>query len=99
MEKSRDFKKLTGYFSSNAKSFYRWQRERLQRYIAEIRSINPIYALVKGGAIVMDEEGKAIVSIEDVKIGDEVLIRLSDGSLRSEILEKITTKKKNLVKE
>ncbi len=63
-------------------------RSRLAKSLAVVRSMNPIRSLFRGGAIVTDENGNPITSIETVEIGDELSIRVEDGTISSEVLSK-----------
>ncbi|AKI97159.1 exodeoxyribonuclease VII large subunit [Kosmotoga pacifica] len=68
--------------------------QKTREYIAKVRSINPIHSMVKGGAIVTNELGKAVTTIEQVNVGDELKLRLADGVILSEVKEKIPNKKR-----
>lgn len=63
-------------------------RSRLDKSLAVVRSMNPIRSLFRGGAIVTDENGNPITSIETVEIGDELNVRVEDGTISSEVLSK-----------
>jgi exodeoxyribonuclease VII large subunit len=44
-----------------------------------------LQVLQRGFAIVSDEKGKILSSVDDVQVGDQVRIQLADGSLNSEV--------------
>lgn len=63
------------------------KQERLQQDIRLLDAYSPLKVLQRGYSIT-SKDGKAIRSIDDVKIHDNVDIRLSDGTLKAEIKEK-----------
>ena len=52
---------------------------------ARLNALNPLQVLQRGFAIVSDEKGKILSSVDDVQVGDQVRIQLADGSLNSEV--------------
>ena len=49
-------------------------------------ALSPLKVLDRGYAMATQKEGKALRSVNDVKVGDEVKLRLSDGELSARIL-------------
>ena len=59
-------------------------RTRLERASASLRALNPNAVLDRGYAILTDERG-ILKRVRNVKMGQEVAIRMADGSLNAEI--------------
>lgn len=54
---------------------------------ASLEALSPLAVMTRGYSAVFDENGKSVYQKENVKIGDKVSIRFSDGLARAEILE------------
>jgi exodeoxyribonuclease VII large subunit len=54
---------------------------------ARLAALNPMQVLQRGYAIVSDKNGKILSSIDGVRIGDLVRVKLVDGVLESEVKE------------
>ena len=50
--------------------------------------MSPLAVLNRGYAIVMNEEGRALKSSKDVKLGDTINTRLADGGFISNVSKK-----------
>ena len=55
---------------------------------SNLKAISPLAVLDRGYAIVMNENGQALKSSKDLKIGDTVTTRLADGGFRSNVSKK-----------
>ena len=55
---------------------------------SNLKAISPLAVLDRGYAIVMNENGQALKSSKDIKIGDAVTTRLADGGFRSNVSKK-----------
>ena len=55
---------------------------------SNLKAISPLAVLDRGYAIVMSENGQALKSSKDLKIGDAVTTRLADGGFRSNVSKK-----------
>lgn len=60
-------------------------RHRLQLLIQSIEALSPLKRLNQGFSYVEDREGRAVTSIRQVKTGDGLIIRVTDGSIRSTV--------------
>lgn len=59
------------------------RRQRLERAVSRLDSVNPLAVLARGYAMVTDPDTRAIVrSVEQTAVDAEVDVRLADGSLR-----------------
>ena len=64
-------------------------RQRLERAVSRLDSVNPLAVLARGYAMVTDPESHAIVkSVARVRLDDVVDVRVSDGSLRCAVRDK-----------
>ena len=61
------------------------QRERLARLAAALDAMSPLKVLGRGYAIAQKENGAVIASVADAEAGEEFVLRLRDGRLRSRV--------------
>ena len=57
----------------------------LTNALARIRAMSPKATLERGYAIIADDEGVSVTSVNDVEPGDQLQIYLSDGQLFAEV--------------
>jgi len=62
--------------------------ERLRALLGRLEAVSPLSVLRRGYAIVEDHRGQLIKSIEQVKLGEQVNVKLHKGRLLCEVLEK-----------
>ena len=55
---------------------------------SNLKAISPLAVLDRGYAIVMNENGQALKSSKDLKVGDSVTTRLADGGFSSNVSKK-----------
>jgi exodeoxyribonuclease VII large subunit len=55
--------------------------------LARVRAMSPQATLERGYSILLDREGTAIRSVDQVASGDDLSARLADGQLLVEVLE------------
>ena len=60
----------------------------LESLNANLKAISPLAVLDRGYAIVMNENGQALKSSKDLKVGDSVTARLADGGFRANVSKK-----------
>ena len=53
----------------------------LESITTNLNAISPLAVLDRGYAIVMNENGQALKSSKDIKVGDTVTTRLGDGGI------------------
>ncbi|MBR2616310.1 MAG: exodeoxyribonuclease VII large subunit [Clostridia bacterium] len=63
------------------------KRNRLLHLTARLEALSPLAVLTRGFSAVFDEKGKTLRSTRDLKTGERVTLRLSDGKATAEILE------------
>lgn len=61
------------------------KRHQLDLYIERMKGISPLEKLKSGFSYVEDEQGRNIRSIESVISGQELIIRMQDGSIRTRV--------------
>jgi len=59
------------------------------RYAASLDALSPLKVLGRGYSIASDEEGRAVSSVENVKVGDKLKLSLSRGALKCTVNEVI----------
>ena len=60
----------------------------LESTSSNLKAVSPLAVLNRGYAIVMNEEGRALKSSKDVKLGDTINTRLADGGFSSDVSKK-----------
>lgn len=63
------------------------KRQQMALYIQKMKGLSPLEKLNQGFSFVSDIEGHAIRSIEQVNVGDEVKIHVTDGALTANIVK------------
>ena len=64
-------------------------RERITSTLAQLDSINPLAVMKRGFSVASDQSGMSIRSIQNVTLNDKINLKLEDGSLLCEVLEKL----------
>ncbi|NQV14800.1 exodeoxyribonuclease VII large subunit [bacterium] len=66
---------------------------KLDGFEQQVKALNPLSVLVRGFAVLSKPDGKIIRSVNQLKVGDQVQVRLSDGEVQSTI-DSLNSKKK-----
>ena len=61
---------------------------RYELALHKLEKLSPLNTLKRGYSLVTTLEDKVIKSTSEVQVGDEVLITVSDGSLKAKVSEK-----------
>ena len=61
---------------------------RYELALQKLEKLSPLNTLKRGYSLVTTLEDKVIKSVEEVQVGDEVIITVSDGSLKAKVSEK-----------
>lgn len=64
------------------------EKERLGRLAAALDAMSPLKVLGRGYAIARRADGALVASVQDAQPGDELALRLSDGSLKCRVEER-----------
>ena len=56
-------------------------------HLARVRAMSPQATLERGYSILLDPDGVAVRTVEQIKVGEDLLAQLADGQLRLEVLE------------
>lgn len=77
---------------------YTWAARRLLRHrldratddtahlLARVRAVSPLATLQRGYAVALDVDGRVITSAQTLAAGDELLVRLGDGTVTTRVL-------------
>ncbi len=69
------------------KSLMERKKSRLLQGAASLDALSPLAVMSRGYSALFDEKGGSIYKNEQIKAGDRVSVRLSDGTAKAEILE------------
>ena len=81
------FKLKNSYVITNPKIIYDKYINQIDNNINKLELLNPLNALKRGYGIVK-KDNKCIESITNVEINDKISIRLKDGSIKAEVINK-----------
>jgi exodeoxyribonuclease VII large subunit len=56
-------------------------------HLARVRAMSPQATLERGYSILLNTDGVAVRTVEQIKVGEDLLAQLADGQLRLEVLE------------
>ena len=59
----------------------------MERVVASLSALNPLAVLSRGYALVQDGEGKVVLTVGQLSVGDRVHLRFADGSARVSVEE------------
>ena len=79
---------LANQLELSMKNNLREKRFLLQMYIEKLNGLSPLKKLNQGYSFVADMKGRAITSIEKVNIEDELTIHVTDGEVKTKVVEK-----------
>jgi len=70
---------------------YREWENRYNLLYEKLSNLSPLQTLKRGYAVLQDEKGKTVTSVDDINIGDRIKGRLSDGiaQLKVEAAQKV----------
>jgi exodeoxyribonuclease VII large subunit len=74
--------------NSNIKNLIDRKKLMLESISSNLKAISPLAVLDRGYAIVMNENGQALKSSKELKVGDAVTTRLADGGFNSNVSKK-----------
>ena len=79
---------LANQLELSMKNNLREKRFLLQMYIEKLNGLSPLKKLNQGYSFVADMKGRAITSVEKVNIEDELTIHVTDGEVKTKVVEK-----------
>jgi exodeoxyribonuclease VII large subunit len=68
-------------------------QERFEKLFSRLEAVNPVAVMRRGYSVVQDQSGRLIKSIEQINLHERVNVRLHQGALLCEVLEKIESSK------
>ena len=84
----RNVSQLRTRLPASIKNLFQHRRERFHSNASLLESLSPLAVLHRGFSLNQKEDGSLLRSVEEVKQGDNVEIRLEDGKLKTRVLEK-----------
>jgi exodeoxyribonuclease VII large subunit len=69
------------------------KRHELAIYIERMKGVSPLQKLNSGYSYVVDDQGKNIRSISQVKIGEPIKIYVTDGCVNAQVQEVLEEKR------
>jgi exodeoxyribonuclease VII large subunit len=73
---------------ASIQNLFQHRRERFHSNASLLESLSPLAVLHRGFSLNQKEDGSLLRSVEEVKQGDNVEIRLEDGKLKTRVLDK-----------
>jgi len=73
----------------------RWftpRRMHMQALIDRLNALDPTKILTRGYAIVMDSNGRCLTESEDIAVGQDIAVRMRDGTIGARVESKNTAK-------
>ena len=61
------------------------QRQRLALYCERLNGLSPLLQMERGYSLVMDGEGHTLSRVDQVQVGQDIYIEMSDGRLQAEV--------------
>lgn len=80
-DKEIELDSLSADLENVMKDIFKTQKEIFMRHIAKLDALSPLKVLERGYSVVFSENGKVVRKCEDVKSGEEISVRLSDGEI------------------
>lgn len=84
-EKRTYLMKLEEQLESGMKQKLLQSRHQLAIYIERLKGLSPLQKLNSGYSYIVDDTGKNVRSVEDVKAGDRIQIYVTDGCLEADV--------------
>ena len=84
----RNVSLLRNRLPASIQILFQHRRERFHSNASLLESLSPLAVLHRGFSLNQKEDGSLLRSVEEVKQGDNVEIRLEDGKLKTRVLEK-----------
>ena len=79
-------KNLENYMTLEVKN----KKINLVKQVTALETLSPLKTLIRGYAIVENEEGKMIKSAKQLKLDDEIKITLNDGKIKAKVIQENT---------
>ena len=82
---------------ANVESLFRLKGERLKGVSGRLTSLNPLSVLSRGYSVAL-KENKAVKTVKEVAVGEEIEVRLADGKIQTKItqIEEIKNERKDV---
>jgi len=70
------------------------QSDSVQQQMDLLDSLSPLSVMHRGYSVALDDKGKSLRSVKDVQSGEELQVRLEDGTLQTKVVSVKTKAKK-----
>lgn len=84
--RNRLFKCSGSYVINNPSMLYKFQDQKLSGIISKLKVLNPMNTLARGYSIAKVGD-KVISSVNDVKINDEVVVKVKNGNIYTKVMK------------
>jgi exodeoxyribonuclease VII large subunit len=74
--------------------FHKKQCDSVRQQIDLLDSLSPLSVMHRGYSVALDEKGKSLRSVKEVHSGEELQVRLEDGTLQTKVVS-VKTKQRN----
>jgi exodeoxyribonuclease VII large subunit len=61
------------------------KKSRFLQKISQLEALSPLAVLSRGYSVAFDENGTLVKSVSDVKSGEKITLRVSDGRINAEV--------------
>ena len=86
---------LAKQLDGDAANAIRNSQNRLASVTARLDALSPLSVLARGYSVATNAEGNAVRGVSDVKQGDEISVRVKDGTINASVISISKEKKKN----
>ena len=86
-DSKEEIRELQEELDESLKDLLQHQKDEVEKYSKQLEILNPKAVLSRGYSISIDENGKAIKSVKDVKENQTIVTMLEDGSITSQVTE------------
>lgn len=86
-DRKEELNELKEELTDSLKDLVKSQKDELESYSKQLEILNPKAVLSRGYSISLDESGKPIKNIKNLKVGQNVHTILEDGSFDSEVIK------------
>ncbi len=87
--KQRDISDLTLKLNQQIRKLFDDKQLRFKHLVSQLDLVSPIATINRGYSIARDSENHVLHSIDKVNVGDEISVRISDGTLISTVKQKV----------
>ena len=83
-EKRSRYDRLSERLDRNMLSLYKEKKHRFEILVEKLNGLSPTAKLVRGFGYI-SHDGKAVTTVDDVKAGDSIVMRIHDGEINADV--------------